>query len=711
MIKSKPPVGGYPGMLDFLVSLTPWIVFWWSGASRNLILLCIPLVLTGGLLLYKIGRSSALGLDAASAVHFAVFVPAARFGMPEVWLDGYAVWGNLFLLAVTGATLLLGKPLTAGYTAKDRSGTAPDDSAFGEMNRIMTLGWAAVFGALAIWFGFAAVPAARVISLAAILLAVLMSIAFTYISPVLLNVRDFRRNDWRVKVDRERQLAPGEFDVIVVGAGIGGLTCTALLAKQGYRVAVFEHQYHVGGYCSSFSRRGFTFNTGVEDVSGLGEGGPIRFLLRELGLNQSELFVRNSTRYLYGEQRIDLPPDTDELIAMLSRMFPAESRSLARFFAEAKAAYDECYREVGVHGMIFSPELLATRFGLPELLAYPRKRKHAYGWMKTTYRQKLDEFFADEDLKAILSALMVYMGTEAHETLAINALAACLTFPLYGGYSVKGGAQAFAEALRASIERHGGAVFLRTKVEGILAEQGRVKGIKTSKGQFFSSVVVSNVDVKSTFTRLLPPGQLDPRFLAGIRELRMSTSFFLLYLGVDMDLSPYPILIKNPQEGWEVTINSNADTRLAPKGQASVTILLDKGVRYGDFPDRGTPEYAQRKTEIAQVLIEQVDKHMPGLKERIIFQEAATPKTFERYNLMPEGAVYSLDQSIATKRPFFKTPVKGLYLAGASVFPGAGVEPAVVSGRICAADIGNWRVEEAKNMNMKEGVADEFAAY
>ena len=73
--------------------------------------------------------------------------------------------------------------------------------------------------------------------------------------------------------------------------------------------------------------------------------------------------------------------------------------------------------------------------------------------------------------------------------------------------------------------------------------------------------------------------------------------------------------------------------------------------------------------------------------------DAATPKTFERYTLNPKGAIYAFDQSMnAPKRPYFKTPVKGLYLVGASTFPGAGIEAVTISGVIAANDVCRWSV-------------------
>jgi len=117
------------------------------------------------------------------------------------------------------------------------------------------------------------------------------------------------------------------------------------------------------------------------------------------------------------------------------------------------------------------------------------------------------------------------------------------------------------------------------------------------------------------------------------------------------------------------------------------------GVNYYDFPEKGTEEYSQKKKEFAEMLINKAEKVIPDLRKHIIIQDAATPKTFERYTSMPEGALYAFDQSIGVKRPYFKTPIKGLYLASASTFPGGGIEAVVMSGMICANDICNWETK------------------
>jgi len=112
---------------------------------------------------------------------------------------------------------------------------------------------------------------------------------------------------------------------------------------------------------------------------------------------------------------------------------------------------------------------------------------------------------------------------------------------------------------------------------------------------------------------------------------------------------------------------------------------------YDAFRERGTSEYRAKKRAFAEELVDKASRLVPGLKEHIVVMDAATPRTFERYTLNPHGAIYGLDQSVgAPERPYFKTPIKGLYLVGASTFPGGGIEAVVISGIIAANDISDW---------------------
>jgi all-trans-retinol 13,14-reductase len=93
------------------------------------------------------------------------------------------------------------------------------------------------------------------------------------------------------------------------------------------------------------------------------------------------------------------------------------------------------------------------------------------------------------------------------------------------------------------------------------------------------------------------------------------------------------------------------------------------------------------------MLIKMAEKLIPGLSRHIIVQDAATPKTIERYTLMPEGSLEGLEETIENQKPCFKTPLKGLYLAGSSTYPGGGIELVIMSGLICANDICRWKIK------------------
>ena len=509
-------------------------------------------------------------------------------------------------------------------------------------------------------------------------------------APAYFATKGFTKYDWSVEVNTQKPKGEDEYDVIIVGSGIGGLTCGALLSKRGYKVLVLEQHYQVGGYCSSFNRKGFVFNTGVEDVSGLWEKGTLTHLLRELGLKKDDLFVKNTTKYIFKGKEIDIY-NLEEFIKLLSEMLPDEKENIYAFFKEAKKAYDECYKDTEIYGTPLPAELIVKVYGERQLLNYPMEHRHYYDWMNKTYKEKLDEYFKDEDLKELLCALLGYIGTKPEKTPASNALAACVSYYLYGGYFPKGGAQRFANSLKEIIESQGGKVLTRYKVDKILVENGEVRGVKVGEKILKAPIIVANANAKTTFLELIGEDKLDKMFVEYINGLKMSSSCFMVYLGVDMDLSNYPTLIKNIDEGYEIVINSNADSSLAPKGKASIAILTD--ANYYDFSERGTEEHSKKKKELVEMLIQKAERIILGLRKHIIVQDAATPKTFKRYTSMPEGALYSFDQSMGVKRPYFKTPIKGLYLASASTFPGGGIEAVVMSGMICANDICNWEVK------------------
>lgn len=684
----------FPSFISILASFSPWIVYWSLSAFNGLVSLLLPTALVAFLVALESRDRLFKMMDLASLIYFSVASAATLVSGTKLFIEYSGFLGYLALFFMALFSIALKRPYTLDISRASYPEAYWSDPIFIAVNSLITVAWSAIFLLCSLLFLFHQGMTAAIVSNILVAVGIALSVILPLKLPVYYATREFKKYDWSVKVEPGKPKGENEYDVIIVGAGIGGLTCASLLAKWGYKVLVLEQHYQVGGYCSSFKRLGYTFNTGVEDVSGLWDGGPVSNLLKELSLSREELFVKNRVRYVYKGRIIDQPEDLREFIQLLGSIFPSEKERLKEFFDYLGKAFEECYSDARYYGVPLPAELIAKVLGEKKLSDYPREHPNFYKLMNMSYKELLDEYFVDPDLKNLLSALLGYFGTEPDKTPASTAVIV-YGYYAYGGYMPRNGAGRFAEVLRNYIEGRGGKVFLRSKVDRILIENGETVGVEAGGRVYKSPVVVSNVNAKTTFLELVGEKHLSSSFVEYVKSLRMSPSAFLVFLGVDMDLTMYPTLIKDLDDGVEIVINSNADPSMAPKNKASVTILTLAD--YHEFPERGTLEYLKKKEEVARTLVAKAERVIPGLSQHIEFIEAATPKTFERYVLMPEGAIYNIDQSIGVRRPFFKTPVRGLYLVGASTFPGAGVEAVVISGVICAYDIHGWRIHQASN--------------
>jgi phytoene dehydrogenase-like protein len=476
--------------------------------------------------------------------------------------------------------------------------------------------------------------------------------------------------------------------IVVVGAGIAGLSAGALLASRGCKVLVIEAHDRPGGNCTSWTRRvrcrdgsvrRFTFDAGVQDISGLGPGRPLRRLLAAVGAADRISWRRVFHRYVQDGLCLDFPEDPAELENFLCRSFPDDAQGIAAFLAEIAAVYRELHASLDENG-----GSLPSRGTVEEMRSWSDRYRHAARWMHRSYAEMLDAFIAGGRLKHLFTTIAEYV-TDQPERLTVDEMAPLFGYYFEGGFYPAGGSQQLADLLGTIIEENGGSVRLRTRAARFLVEDEGVAGVVTDTGAIHRArLAIANGDVFAAMTDLIGQWPLPSRYAQRIRALRRGPSAILVSLGLDFVPSlPARTFVSAEHVHFGIGNPSVIDPSLAPPGCAALTLLclLDE-VEATRWFGMDKPAYRKAKEVFADRLIAATETVIPGLREGILYRQTAAPPTFTRYTSAGNGNIYGA--ACRQWRPPIKSPVPGLILAGAGCQNGPGVEAAVISGIGCA---------------------------
>jgi all-trans-retinol 13,14-reductase len=687
-LEPQKDTSGLAGALLLALAFLPWIVYWTISGPGQSAAIAMALSITCALVAHQVWTSSYRVLDVGSFVYFAL-AAIATFVLDSslfVAASGPLGFGALLLIAIV--SLVIRRPFTADTARRGYPRQYWRNPAFITLHTIITSVWACVFLVCGALVAFAVTPATGPVPIALTVAAFIFTIIFEQKGPAFLVLERYRPYEWHVPLTPTASLQQNEYDVAVIGAGIGGLASAALLAKHGYKVLVLEQQSQPGGYCHSLERGEFAFSAGVTGITGLWDNGPVKRVLRQLGISPDGRFTPHNCRYVYKGQNIDTGTDLSSIVASLGDVFPEERESIGGFYQEAAEAFYQLHEYSSKFETPLPDHLVVRLMGDKAAAHLPRIYPGLYDWMGKTLQQKLDEHFQSDNLKALVAAASGQNGTAPQATTGLRALIGCLGPQLAGTYFPAGGPGALAAALAGAVESHGGTVMLNYRADRILTDRRQVRGVRSGAEIFQAHVVVSNVNPRTCVLQLVEASEIGGPYIDYIKSLPMSRSAFIVYAGVDDDLTSYPSLIQNMDGDFTILINSNVDERLAPRGRSSLTLIAPMG--YRDFPPRDERDYEDRKRQFAALLLRKAAEVIPGIADKVVVLDAATPRTLESYTSMPDGALYGFDQSVGSRRPHFRSPIKGLYFAGASTFPGAGVESVMMSAMLCANDIAGW---------------------
>ena len=490
-----------------------------------------------------------------------------------------------------------------------------------------------------------------------------------------------------------------DFDAIVIGAGLGGLSAAALLSAQGRSVLVLEQSDRIGGCCSTFERKGFHFDTGASIVEIIQ---PIEKVFRKLDTtlqDEVDLIPCDPVMSVIHKDgsRTTIPlsiQKTGELIASIS---PADGRSWFEFI-------DFCAElaEVSLDTFFSMPaDSMADMFKMAR--SQPRLMKYLPVFM-SSYQDIIERFFKDERVLECLGYQSLYFGFPP--ALVPGPYAMVPYTEQMGIYYPRGGMIKIPEALRRVGEKLGMQVRLNSPVAKVIMHGQRAQGVLLEDGnQISAKVLVSDINAKTLYMDMIGEEHLSPLARRGIRSYAYSKSVPMLYLGLDYEppLEAHHSLIGVTPEDinqywWRhvetgvldyqsfglICWPSYSDKSLAPKG-AHVLNLIAEG-----FYNLKDGNWDDIKDEFIERTLDHYSRTaIPDLKEHVKYVECSTPLDYERHLRLPQGAIYALQQDLSAQaifRPAARSKnIRGLYLAGASTHPGGGVPSTIASGMIAAS--------------------------
>jgi len=491
-----------------------------------------------------------------------------------------------------------------------------------------------------------------------------------------------------------------DYDVIVIGAGLGGITAGALLAKQGRKTLVLEQGDKIGGCCSTYERGGYRFDVGATILEIMS---PFERAFERLGTSLHEELELEPCDPVYSiifpdGSRMTYPASIEEKAEIISRISPEDGKAWLEY-----ADYIGDFMRTALGVFFLSPvnnivDMAKVFLKDPHLLKF-------FPLFSRSFEDIMRGYFKNERVQESLS----YPGKFCGQPPALApGIFAFLSYAEHEGtWFPKGGMIALPEALRRCGEKCGMEVRTGQQVDKVMVCDRGIEGVILSGGtEITAKVVVSNINAKTLYLDKIGEEHLPWLARYGIKSYHLSASAPMINVGLDYrpPLDAHHTLITEsmdkmneywfgdmrkgilPKETFGlVCFPTFSDPSMAPEGRHVLNIVQSGPYHVKEIDwDRDKKAYGERQLELLS------EKAIPGLADHVEVMDVLTPRDYERWLLTPEGAILGLDMDLPSStvfRPAARSrSIRGLYLAGASTHPGGGL-PSVVASGLIAADL------------------------
>jgi phytoene dehydrogenase-like protein len=453
------------------------------------------------------------------------------------------------------------------------------------------------------------------------------------------------------------------FDVIVIGSGLGGLTTAKRLSYCGHKVLLLEFHHQLGGLATWFKRKGHIF-----DVSLHGFPYGMVKTCKKYWTKEITASIIQLKNIVFDNPQFSLTTSFDKIdfTALLNTKFKIPRPVIDRFFAT-------------VAGMNF------------------------YDDQSMTTRELFEEFFPGRsDVHRLLMEPITYANGSTLDDPAITYGIVFSNFMNKGVFTFEGGTDKLIGLMTEDLERNGVTICTSAKVERILVEKGKVRGVEVNGRVITAPAVVSNSGITNTIYNLAGRDAFSSEFLAKADAVRINNSSCQVYIGLKKEASiedkgdllftsTAPLF--DSAELLDMHTCSKTFSIYYPKtrpGHDRHTIVASMNSRYEDWNCLDLASYKSEKQALINRTLVDLNRYFPNITEKIDWLEAATPTTFNRYTLHTRGTSFGTKfEGLAVSRSIFKE-VAGLFHVGSVGIIMSGWLGAINYGVIVANDVDSF---------------------
>jgi phytoene dehydrogenase-like protein len=431
-----------------------------------------------------------------------------------------------------------------------------------------------------------------------------------------------------------------EYDVIVIGSGLAGMTSANILGRAGHRVLLLEQHYKLGGLATWFKRPGsHTFDISLHGFPYGMLKSCKRYWNDEIASNIVQL---KNIRFDNPMFSLTTTYNREDFTALLSTRFGVPAETVQKFFDTARSM-------------------------------------NFYDDQSMTTRELFSKFFPGrEDIVRLLMEPITYANGSTLEDPAITYGIVFSNFMAKGVFIYEGGTDDLVSKMQAELTKNGVDTRIRCDVSKILVDRSGVRGVIVNGREIKCRAVVSNSNLRSTIFEMIGSEHFDPQFVREAQAVRLNNSSTQVYMALQPDVeipeSTGDLLFCStaPVFRTDLLLDRNITSRTfsfyyprtRPHGKQRYAIVSSTNANWSDWADLPEVEYEARKKDLIETTLDALEKYVPNCREKLDLVEAATPKTFQHYTKHLAGASFGTKfEGLAVSRALSQQ-IAGLYHAG-----------------------------------------------